>query len=104
MLKVNVISVGHGTRGHVLASCKVELTSEDEKDVVRVLDVRILRNRDGRLWVGYPNQAFPGPEGKLKYVPTIEFSESLARRISNSVLHEYDGPRGSKLRVEAYEG
>ena len=103
MLKINVVSIGRGTRGHVLASCKVELMSEDEKDVVRVLDARVLRNREGRLWVGYPTQAFPGLEGKFKYVPTIDFSEGLARRISESVLHEYNGPHGSKLRVEAYE-
>jgi hypothetical protein len=103
MLKIHVVSVGRGTRGHVLASVKVQLTSEDEKDVVRILDVRVLRNRHGKLWVGYPNQAFPAPERKFKYVPTIDFSDELAQRISESVLDAYNGPLGSKVRVEAYE-
>jgi hypothetical protein len=104
MFKINVISVGHGSRGHVLASCKVEVISEDQKEVICVLDARVLRNREGKLWVGYPAQAFPGPEGKLRYVPIIHFSENLARRISKCVLDAYNGPLGSKMRVEAYEG
>ena len=57
MLHVKVVDVGKGTKGHVLASCRVQLTSEDGQDVVAVLDARVLRNRSGELWVGYPSQS-----------------------------------------------
>jgi hypothetical protein len=103
MLKIRVVSVGRGTQSHVLASCKVVLTSEDGTDTVSVLDARVLRNRSGELWVGYHNQSLPRDDGSHQYVPTIEFSKELARRISDAVLEAYgNGGRISQNRMEAY--
>jgi len=102
MLKINVVSVGRGTKNHVLASCKVELTSEDATDVVCILDARVLRNRSGELWVGYHTQSLSDLDGSQRYVPTIEFSKNLTRRISDAVLDAYNSQRGTRQGVGAH--
>jgi hypothetical protein len=93
MLAVNVVRIGRGTRANVLASAKVELISEDGSDTVIVCDARILRNKSGELWVGFHSQTFPDAEGKIAYIPTIEFSPGLKRRISDEVLKMYEAYR-----------
>jgi hypothetical protein len=98
MLKIRVVSVGRGTQSHVLASCKVELISEDGTDVVSILDARVLRNRSGELWVGYHNQSLSRSDGSHQYIPTIEFSNGLARRISDAVLVAYRDRGGNHAR------
>jgi hypothetical protein len=45
----------------------------------------VLGNGD-KLWVGFHTQSCQTPEGKTGYVPTIEFSKDLKRRISECVL------------------
>ena len=102
MLKVNVVSVGRGAKSHVLASCNVQLTSEDGTDVVSILDARVLRNRSGELWVGYHNQSFSDLDGFHRYVPTIEFSKNLTRRISDAVLDAYNSQHGTRQGVGAH--
>jgi len=102
VMKVNVVSVGRGTKSHVLASCSVQLTSDDGTDVVSILDARVLRNRSGELWVGYHSQSLSDLDGSQRYVPTIEFSKNLTRRISDAVLEAYHGQRGSRREVGAH--
>jgi hypothetical protein len=102
MLKVKVMNVGKGTKGHILASCRVQLSSEDEKDVVSILDARVLRNRSGELWVGYPSQSIQGFDGAQRYVPTLEFSRELQRRISDAVLEEYANVSGAAQRLQEF--
>ena len=99
MLKINVVSVGRGSKNHVIASCNVQLTSEDGTDVVSVVDARVLRNRSGELWVGYHSQSISDLDGSQRYVPTIEFSKNLTRRISEAVLDAYNLQRGTRQGV-----
>ena len=109
ILRLNIEPNTKGTNSnvenHVLASCKVELTSEDGTDVVCILDARVLRNRSGELWVGYHSQSLSDLDGSQRYVPTIEFSKNLTRRISDAVLVEYECYRASEMRsVGGYDG
>src|SRR5258708_30670615 len=104
MLKINVTNVGKGTKGHILASCRVQLTSEDGKDVITILDARVLRNRSGELWVGYPSQSIHAFDGAQRYVPTLEVSRELQRRISDAVLAEFESVHGAARRVEEFSG
>ena len=90
MLAIKVTHVGRGTRSNVLASAKVELTSEDGQDTVTVCDARVLRNKSGELWVGFHSQTLGDGDGRVQYVPTIEFSPGLKRRISVAVLEAYE--------------
>jgi hypothetical protein len=89
MLQIKVVAMGRGTRANVLASAQVELTSEDGQDTITVLDARVLRNKNGQLWVGYPNQTFPSANG-VEYAPILSFSKELARRIADAVLIAFE--------------
>ena|ERR1700688_1879905 len=89
MLRINVEDIGRGTKGHILASCRVMLTTEDGDEFISIFDVRVLRNRSGKLWVGFPTQTTRDFEG-MKYVPDMDFSRDLRRRISDAVLAEYE--------------
>jgi len=104
MFEVKVTNVGRGTKGHVLASCRVQLTSEDGLDVVSILDARVLRNRSGELWIGYPSQSIQASDGSQRYVPTLEFSRELQRRISDAVLTEFENVQGAPRRAEEFSG
>ena len=85
MLQVKVTNVRQGgTKKHVLASARVELTSEP--DTVIILDARVLLSKVGKLFVDYPNQSI----GRGKYIAIIEFSKELKRRISDAVLVAYE--------------
>jgi len=89
MLRINVENIGRGTKGHVLASCRITLTTESGDEQVTIFDARVLRNRSGELWVAFPTQSMRDFEGAQKYIPIIEFSKDLRRRISDTVLAEY---------------
>jgi DNA-binding cell septation regulator SpoVG len=101
MLKIRVVSVSPGGKSHILASCNVELTSEDGREVVTICDARVLRNRSGELWVGYPAQPTPDLDG-IRYISTIEFSRQLKRRITDAVLQEYAHISGSSRGVKEF--
>jgi hypothetical protein len=51
MFKIEVSNMGIGTCSHILAACKVKLTSEDGIEFVSIFDARVMRNRNGQLWV-----------------------------------------------------
>lgn len=102
MLHIAVINVGRGTKGHILASCRVQLTSEDGKDVITILHARVLRNRSGEMWVGYPSQSVHAFDGAQRYLPTLDFSKELQRRISDAVLAEFERVQGAPRRVEEF--
>lgn len=107
MFQVKVTHVGKPTRSNVLASCKVELVSEDGKDSLLVCDARVLRNKSGELWVGFHSQTIADREGRVSYIPTIEFSPNLKRRISDAVLSAFEedvAGAGARQRVYEFSG
>jgi DNA-binding cell septation regulator SpoVG len=102
MLRINVEDVGRGTKGHILASCRITLSSEDGSETITIFDARVLRNRSGELWVAFPTQSMRDFEGAQKYIPILDFSKDLRRRISDTVLAEYNGVRGAQQRMNNY--
>jgi DNA-binding cell septation regulator SpoVG len=88
MLRINVENIGRGTKGHILASCRVTLSTEDGNETITIFDARVLRNRSGELWVGFPTQNVRDFEG-MKFLPILDFSRDLRHRISDAVLAEY---------------
>src|ERR1700732_2899745 len=98
-MQVKVMNVGKGTKNHVLASCKVQLS--DEQDVITILDARVLRNRSGELWVGYPSQSIQAFDGSQRYIPILEFSRELNSLISDAVLAEFEN-QGAPQRVNEF--
>jgi DNA-binding cell septation regulator SpoVG len=99
MLRINVEDIGRGTKGHILASCRVTLSTEDGDETITIFDARVLRNRSGELWVAFPTQSMRDFEGAQKYLPILEFSKNLRQRISDTVLAEYDSVRGAQQRM-----
>lgn len=88
-LQIHVQDVRRGTQKHILASCQVSLTTEDGQEIITIIDVRVLHNRAGDLWVGFPSQPVRDFEG-IKYVPDMQFSRDLKRRITDAVLAEFE--------------
>jgi DNA-binding cell septation regulator SpoVG len=89
MFQIFVEDVRRGTQKHVLASCRVSLTSEDGLETITIIDARVLRNRSGEKWVGFPTENVKDFEG-WKYLPILDFSRDLRSRISNAVLKEFE--------------
>jgi hypothetical protein len=98
MLKIEVSNMGLKTRSHILASCKVKLTSEDGIDSVSIFDARVMRNRNGQLWVAWPSQYIREYDQSERYVPILVFSAKLEHRIAEAVLAAYEGYRTTSFR------
>src|ERR1700676_5401429 len=93
MLSIMVENIGRGTKPHILASCQVTLTSEgdgDELELIKIVDVRVLKNRSGELFIGYPTQDTKDWEGVWRHSLVIDFSRELKKRISDAVLAEFE--------------
>jgi DNA-binding cell septation regulator SpoVG len=102
MLQIKILGVSKGTKRYVLASVQIELTSEDGRDVVCVIDARVLRSKKGQVFVSYPQQTHKNFEGKIEYTPILKCSPDLQRRISDVVLAAYQSnlqmqPQPSKM-------
>jgi DNA-binding cell septation regulator SpoVG len=89
MLNIKVETVGRGTKANVLASCQISLSTEDG-EVITIFDARVLRNRSGGLWVGFPTENTKDFEGTMKFLPIISFSRELKHRITVAVLAEFE--------------
>src|ERR1700676_1806007 len=68
-IKVKLIQLA--TKPHRIADASVELT-DTNGDSLDISDIRILRNRQGQLWVAMPSRS--GNDGGLsfQYIPQIE--------------------------------
>jgi hypothetical protein len=105
MLHIEVTNVGRGSQEHILASCRVELRSEDGKDTVALLDARVLRNKKtGALFVGYPTQSVKDALRESSFVPIFQLSKALQQRVSQAVLEAFEGPLGAEQRLNNLEG
>ena len=104
MFKIEVSNIGQGTRSHILASCKVKLTSEDGIDSVSIFDARVMRNRSGQLWVAWPSQYLRELDQSERYVPILAFSDKLERRIAEAVLTAYESYRTASPRPGVFRG
>jgi hypothetical protein len=104
MFKIEISNIGKGTRSHILASCKVKLTSEDGVEFVSVFDARVMRNRNGQLWVAWPSLYVREVDQSERCVPILAFSGKLARRIADAVLASYDGYQTTSPRPGVCRG
>lgn len=88
-LTVRVVSVDPPRKPSFLASVKIELFDENGASLLIIDDLRILKNKEGQLWVGPPN--FSVPEGKgWRYVPSVIFSRELRRAVEDAVLTAFE--------------
>lgn len=104
MFKIEISNMDKGTRNHILASCKVKLTSEDGAEFVSIFDARVMRNRNGQLWVAWPSQFIRQLDQSERYVPILAFSDKLERRIADAVLTGYESYQATSPRPEVFRG
>jgi DNA-binding cell septation regulator SpoVG len=88
-MKVNLLEVSSPRKQSALASVKVEL-ADAEGNVVTIDDLRVLRNRQGQLWVAMPTYSLP--DGKsFRYEQTVMLSRELKRQVEDASKPMKDG-------------
>ena len=96
---VNVKSIQPSTKPHRLADASVELTDRDGDSLV-VSDLRILQNKQGQIWVAMPSRSVSDSGRSFQYVPQIEPSRQLQRKIEDAVLAAFEDWKKSQPMLE----
>jgi len=86
-LKVNAIQ--RSTKPHRLADATVEL-SDASGDSFVISDIRILQNKQGQAWVAMPSRSVSEGGRSFQYLPLMESSRQLHRRIEDAVLAAFE--------------
>lgn len=96
-IKVNAIQ--RSTKSHRLADATVELTDESGDSIV-ISDIRVLQNKQGQIWVAMPSRSVSEGGRSYQYVPLVEPSRRLRRRIEDSVLAAFEAWERSQSDLE----
>ena len=88
-MQVTVRSVTQSPKESVLASAAVEL-SDGNGVSIQVEDLRVLRNKQGSLWVAMPSYSIPLGGKGYEYRPTVILSRVLQREVEDKVLSAYE--------------
>jgi DNA-binding cell septation regulator SpoVG len=85
---VKIVSVGRSPKPSILATAKVELCLPGG-DTITIDDLRVLRNRQGALWIAMP--AFSVTNGKqYEYFPSVALSTRLKREVEDATLAAFE--------------
>ena len=98
-MKVKVTSIKSSSKPHRLADASVELADADG-DCLVISDIRVLRNRQGQLWIAMPSRSVNDGGRSFQYMPQIESNRQLLRKIEDAVLAAYDEWKQSQSNVE----
>jgi DNA-binding cell septation regulator SpoVG len=96
-LKVKLIQPA--SRLHRLADASVELADADGDSLV-ISDIRILENRQGQAWVAMPSRSVKADGRSFEYVPQVEPSRQLQRKIEDAVLTAFEQWKRSQSQTE----
>lgn len=88
-MHVKVKLIQPSTKPHRLADAIVELADADGHSIV-VSDIRILQNRQGQAWVAMPSRSLTTGGRSFSYLPQVEASKQLLKRIEEAVLTAYE--------------
>lgn len=91
-MTLKILSISKGTKGTVLASVRIELVVDGTGDAIIIDDARVLRNKQGQLWIAMPNFSVPpaGPGKSFEYSPAIILSTMLKRAVDDLVLPAFE--------------
>lgn len=53
---------------------------------ITVHGAKIVQQPNQRPWLAMPDRQWTAPDGKVRYSPVIELTDSLKRRVSDAVL------------------
>jgi len=94
-MNIKVRSIKPSTKPHRLADASIELADCDGDSLV-VSDLRILQNRQGQIWVAMPSRSVSDGGRSFQYVPQIEPSRQLQRKIEDAVLAAFEAWKQSQ--------
>jgi len=90
-MQVKILSFSRRPKPAVLATVRFELTAEGSSDSIILDDARVLRNKQGQLWLAMPNYSFPMNGGRgYDYLPAIILSTGLKRAVEDAVLPAFE--------------
>jgi DNA-binding cell septation regulator SpoVG len=98
MMNVEVKSIEPATKPHRLADATVDLL-DSAGDSFTISDIRILQNRQGTPWVTMPSRSIADGNRSFQYLPQIECSKQLHRKIEDAVLEAFEKWKLSRLEV-----
>jgi DNA-binding cell septation regulator SpoVG len=89
-MQIKVLAFSSSPKLSVLASVRIELVAETG-DSITVDDARILKNRNGQLWLAMPSYSMPTSGGRgYDYAPALVLSTALKRAVEDAVLPAFE--------------
>jgi DNA-binding cell septation regulator SpoVG len=98
-MKIKVNSIQRSTKANRLADATVDLWDETGDSLI-ISDIRILQNRQGQLWVAMPSRSVADGGRSFQYLPQVESSKLLGRKIEDSVLAAFEQWKVSNSETE----
>jgi DNA-binding cell septation regulator SpoVG len=98
-MNVSVKSIQPASKPHRLADASIELSDVDGDSVV-ISDIRILENKQGQVWVAMPSRSVSEAGRSFQYIPQIEPSRQLHRKIEDAVLAAFEDWKRSQSTSE----
>jgi DNA-binding cell septation regulator SpoVG len=88
-MNIKVLGFSPSLKPSVLATARIELTVEGES--ITIDDARVLRNKQGQLWLAMPSYSVPMNGGRgYDYLPAVILSTALKRAIEDAVLQGFE--------------
>lgn len=88
-MDVTIKTIRHSRKDSVLAEAVIELAAGEHSVIIDGL--RVLRNKQGAVWVAMPSYAVPLADGHgYEYRPTVVLSTNLRRQVEDAVLSTFE--------------
>lgn len=98
-MNVKVKLIQASDRVHRLADATVVLTDPDG-DSLTVSDLRVLENKQGQTWVAMPSRSASEGGRSFRYMPLVDASRQLRRKIEDAVLTAFEQWKQSQSNSE----
>jgi hypothetical protein len=90
-MQIKVLAFSRSAKPAVIASVRIELAVEGTTDSITIDDARILKNRNGQLWLAMPSYSLPTSGGRgYDYLPAVILSTALKRAVDDAVLPAFE--------------
>ena len=101
-MKIRVDTIRPSRKESALAEAVIEIS--DGSDNITVDDLRILRNKQGALWIAMPSHALPITGGRgYEYRPTVTLSRNLQGQIEDAVLAAFEQWNRDSVKTQGGE-
>jgi DNA-binding cell septation regulator SpoVG len=86
-MHVNVKQIRQSRKENVVAEAVLEIA--DGAESITIDNARILRNKQGNLWLAMPSYSVPSGKG-YEYLPVLTLSRELRRQAEDATLAAYE--------------